>query len=195
MLSALKRMRVFLVLAGIALALPLILASHWSGMNWHDIHYNYPNRPSGYNQIVNTFGQPCSNAADWNKDRWRASNGEVYEFRFHRKLGGSGTSIVRDNDGRSTNLDNDVWGHINTRHLANFVKPGIWGYFCRYIHGTHTWSTHAWGIAVDVSSAHEHVGHYHSHVNFEHSGIWTNHRWVWGKSFGDAMHFQYADNY
>ena len=179
-----------------AAVVPMLLASHWSGVQWKDEHINYPSRPTGYTQIVNTFGQPCNDAARWNAARWEAAdNGRHYEFRFHRKLGGKNASITRDQDGRSTNLDNDIWGHINTKHLNWAVKSGIWGYACRYIDGTTKWSTHAWGIAVDVSAAYERVGEYRSRVNFEHAPVWEKHKWYWGRAFGDPMHFQYADGY
>ena len=191
-----SRWRAPMSLGGLALALPVMLGSHWSGVDWSDEHKNYPDRPSGYNQIVNTFGQPCANAADWNTDTWKAAdNGTKYTFKFHRKLGGMLASITKDQDGSSTNLDNDVWGHINSRHDNDHVKSGIWGYSCRYIAGTTKWSAHAWGIAIDASASYEHVGHYHSHENYAHSDTWERHGWYWGKAFGDAMHFQYADNY
>ena len=195
MLATSRSFRLLRPVVSVALA-PAILASHWTGVEWRDQHDNYPSRPTGYTQIVNTFGQPCSASARWNTGRWRSGdNGRAYEFRFHRKRGGRRPSIVREQDGRSTNLDNDVWGHLNARHLNEDVKSGIWGYACRYIDGTTKWSTHAWGIAMDVSAAYEHVGHFHSHVNDSHAAIWERHKWYWGKAFGDAMHFQYADGY
>ena len=180
----------------VALALPLVVAWHWQKLGWRDKHINYPRRPSGYAQIVDVFGQPCNDNASAIQMDWDAADdGRVYRISFHRKLGGMGTEFVKDQGGRSTNLDNDVFGHIQNQHLGKYVLRGVWGYVCRYINGTTSWSTHAWGIAVDVSSAYEHVGHYHSHVNYHHAPIWKEHNWYWGKAFGDAMHFQYADNY
>lgn len=188
------KQRTPLALAGLIVALPLLLATNWS--DWQDEHKNYPARPSGYGEIVDTFGQPCSDRAHYVHRDWKAAdNNRTYTIWFHRKLGGMKTAILNDQDGRSTNLDNDIWGHVNTKNKDNAVKHGIYGYACRYIAGTRKWSTHAWGIAIDVSSAFEHVGHYHSHVNYQMNEIWENHRWYWGKAFGDAMHFQYADHY
>ena len=181
----------------VLLAVPALVAWHWASQGWRDRHVNYPRRPSGYRQIVGTFGRPCSRATHAISMRWRAANnGVLYRFRFHKKLGGKATAMVPPKGGLSTNLDNDVKGHVINRHLSRFVKSGIWGYVCRYIRGTTKWSTHAWGIAVDVSASFEHYpGHYHSHVNWRHARIWKRHRWYWGKAFGDAMHFQYADSY
>lgn len=189
-----SRRRAVLALGGLFAALPLLLANHWPD-RWQDEHRNYPARPSGYAEIVDTFGQPCNDRAHFVHREWKASNGDKYTIWFHRKLGGMGTAILNDQDGRSTDLDNDVWGHINAKHKNDAVKRAIYGYYCRFIKGTRKWSTHAWGIAIDVSSAFEHVGHFHSHVNYQHNDIWENHRWYWGKAFGDAMHFQYADHY
>lgn len=195
--TRIRRRHAPIVLGGLlVLALPLLLANHWSDRNWTDEHRNYPARPSGYAQIVSTFGQPCNAGTHAIKDTWKAwNNGQSYTIWFHRKLGGMDASITRDQDGRSTNLDNDIWGHINARHENNHVKSGIYGYYCRYISGTTKWSTHAWGIAIDVSASFEPVGSNRSNVNYHHADIWERHRWYWGRAFGDPMHFQYADNY
>jgi hypothetical protein len=60
----------------------------------------------------------------------------------HRKLGHPA----------STNLDNDVKGHIHNKHLDDFIRHGIYGYNCRYIDGTTKYSTHAWGSGSICSS-------------------------------------------
>jgi hypothetical protein len=170
----------------VAAAVGPAAAWHYSKQGWRDQHRNYPPHPNGYNQIVNTFGQPCNDNANRNAMQWRAAdNGVWYTVRFHRKLGGDASS----------NLDNDVKGHIINAHKSEYVRHGIWGYNCRYIDGTTKYSTHAWGIAVDVSSADEPYGKCYSTVNHHHAGIWNNHRWTWGVGFCDPMHFQYASGY
>jgi hypothetical protein len=180
----------------IAVVLPLIVAFHWSRLGWRDGHVNYPSRPSGYTQIVNRFGQPCNAEARAISMRWRAAdNGVTYWFSFHRKLGGRPTAMVSDKGGRSTNLDNDVYGHIQNAHLQPYIKHGIYGYACRVKRNSNEWSTHAFGIAVDVSSAEEYMGKCTSTVNKYHASIWQNHGWYWGLAFCDPMHFQYATNY
>lgn len=172
------------------------MAGHWTRRGWRDWHKRYPPRPSGYAEIVERFGKPCSNAASKIWMQWRAAdNGVYYTVRFHRKLGGMPTEMVSDKGGASTNLDNDVHGHIRDEHLGKYTLSGIWGYNCRTIAGSNAWSTHAWGIAVDVSSAYEPFGKCTSDVNKHHAHIWRDHRWKWGKSFCDPMHFQYAVNY
>lgn len=175
---------------------PHAAAGHWSQRGWRDWHYRYPARPMGYSEIVQRFGEPCSERARKIAMSWRAAdNGVYYTVRFHRRLGGMKTEMVSDKGGRSTNLDNDVYGHIRNQHLARYALSGIWGYNCRYVAGTNRWSTHAWGIAVDVSSAHEPNGQCTSSVNRYHADIWRNHRWKWGKAWCDPMHFQYATGY
>jgi len=168
-----------------ALAAPA-MAHHWSKHGWRDRHYSYPPKPSGYSQIVNVFGQTCTNRARANSFQWKAAdNNRWYTVNFHKKLGGNASS----------NLDNDVRGHIGNAHLDWAVKHGIWGYACRDVRNGSSPSTHAWGIAVDVSSAEEYNGKCHSTVNKHHANIWKNHRWTWGLSWCDPMHFQYASNY
>ncbi len=190
-----RRRSLPLVLAAGSL-LPLIVGWHWAQLGWRDHHFNYPSTPSGYTQIVNTFGQPCSAAAHAISMSWpAANNGVTYNVRFHRKLGGYPTEMVADKGGRSTNLDNDVYGHIQNNHLSQYTKSGIWGYACRYIAGTTSWSTHAFGIAVDISASYEHSGSCASSVNYNFAQIFRDHGWRWGLDFCDPMHFQYAFNY
>ena len=173
---------VFLV---VALAAPAV-AGHWYRDGWRDRHYNYPPKPNGYTEIVNTFGQPCNERANYNLLRWRAAdNGTVYPVYFHKKLGGA----------VSSNLDNDVRGHIGNAHLDQYVHHGIWGYNCRDTRNGGGPSTHAWGIAVDVSSAEEYNGKCSSSLNKYHAQIWKDHRWTWGLGWCDPMHFQYASGY
>ena len=54
---------------------------------------------------------------------------------------------------------------------------------------------HAFGIAIDVSSAEEYMGKCSSTVNRHHAPIWQNHGWYWGLAFCDPMHFQFATGY
>jgi hypothetical protein len=185
-----------IVVVAVALLLPFLLANHWSQLGWRDRHYNYPARPSNYSQIVNRFGQPCNDNAHAVSMSWVAGDtGTTYTFSFHRKLGGYPTEMVGNKGGRSTNLDNDVYGHIQNAHLQPYVEAGIWGYNCRYIDNTTSWSTHAFGIAVDVSAVEEWNGKCSSTVNYRHAPIWQSHNWYWGLAFCDPMHFQYATGY
>lgn len=127
---------------------------------------------------------------------WQAADTSAwYAVYFHRKLGGYPTEMVSDKAGWSTNLDNAVYGHIQNQHLSPYVKHGIYGYACRYIAGTSSWSTHAFGIAIDVSSAEEYQGKTYSTTNYQVAPTFQRHGWTWGLGFRDPMHFQYASGY
>jgi hypothetical protein len=175
---------------------PLLGAWHWAKLGWRDHHYNYPNTPSGYTQIVNRFGEPCSAKATWNHMVWpQADTGTTVRIAFHRKLGGFRTEMVGDENGLSTNLDNDVYGHIRNDHVIQYTKHGIYTYACRLKRSGSEWSTHAWGIAIDISSAYEPMGQCYSTTNKNFAYVFKQHGWHWGLSFCDPMHFQYATDY
>jgi hypothetical protein len=197
-----SRKRSIGVLAGAVLAIIAIAPSadayHFYSEGWRDQHYRYPPVPSGYSQIVNVFGQPCNSNATYNRTNWVANDdGRSYPVYYHYKLGGWGT--LYGGTGRydmSSNLNQDVRGHIRNNHASQYILSGVWGYNCRRISGSSKWSAHAWGIAVDVNSAYEHTGHYHCHtVKGVVSDVWKGHGWKHGVDFGDCMHFQYATNY
>lgn len=174
-------------------------AWHFAAEGWRHQHYKYPPRPSGYSQIVSVFGQPCNSKVNDNRTNWVAADDQVsYPVYYHDKLGGWGTHYGgRGRYDVSSNLNQDVRGHLRNDHLTGYIKRGIYGYNCRRISGSSKYSTHAWGIAVDINSAYEHSpGHYHCHsVPSSVADVWKAHNWKHGVDFGDCMHFQYAVDY
>lgn len=81
---------------------------------------------------------------------------------------------------------------LNERHLDD------WGYNCRRIAGSSTWSKHAWGIAVDLDADENAQG-----VPPQQSEIWhkgkravliLEHAFTWGGRFSypDPHHFEAA---
>jgi hypothetical protein len=153
---------------------------------WVDQHRNYPPVPYGLTQIRNVFGEPCNAAANANVVFFKAADdGIYYRVNFHAKLGGAASS----------NLDNDIAGHINVTKLYTKMLHGIWGYACRTKRGSSQYSTHAWGIAVDTNSAFETPGTECNTVPGSLGKIWTDHGWKWGIAWLDCMHFQYATGY
>lgn len=191
-------------LAGLAVALllaPPVAANHfYTDYGWRDRHVNWPRIPSGYDAIVRTFGKPCNAQVNDNRTYWTtADDGKSYALNYHAKLGGYGSFYGgTGSTTASSNLNNDVRGHIRNEHLGPTIRSGVWGYACRYIGGTKKYSTHAWGIAVDIHSRYEHVGSKHKHchtVLAATSKVWKDHGWMHGISFGDCMHFQFARNY
>lgn len=179
---------------------PDVQAHHFYDDGWRDKHVNYKPRPHGYAEIVHVFGQPCNSKVNDNVTKWVAGdNGVSYTVKYHQYLGGYGKYYGGVNDPRrSSNLNNDVRGHIRNEHLSPKIKSGIYGYACRYIDGTRRWSLHAFGAAIDINSRYEHVGSAHEHchsIPYSVSSTWWEHGWHHGVSFGDCMHFQYATGY
>jgi hypothetical protein len=70
----------------------------------------------------------------------------------------------------STRSDRPTWtatstGISRTPHLQPYIQHGIYGYACRAKRNSNEWSTHAFGIAIDASSAEEYMGKCTSTVN------------------------------
>ena len=194
------RAKLVILVAVLCVAAPAAGASHFAASGWRHRHVNTPSVPSGYNAIVATFGQPCNSKVNDNRTYWTTDDdGTSYALYYHYKLGGYGRYYGGSGStARSSNLNNDVRGHIRNNHLTGHVRSGVWGYNCRYVSGTRKYSTHAWGIAVDINARYEHVGsaHHHCHtVTAPLADVWKGHRWYHGVNFGDCMHFQYATNY
>ena len=180
----------------VMVALPVLTGWHYATQGWRDHHTGYPPVPSGYTAIVNTFGQPCNaNAhAVWMSVRL-ADTGLYKTVWFHKKLGGMATEMLSGKGGSSTNLDNDVFGHIKNNHLTQYVKTDVGSYACRAMRSGSAWSTHAWGIAIDVSWLYEPNNQCYSTTNYNFASIFQSHGWTWGLAWCDPMHFQYATNY
>lgn len=151
-----------------------------------DRHYNYPQKPSGAAGLTRVFGRPCNDDVNENTLVFLADDdGRAYPVNYHLLLGGPDSS----------NLDNDVIGHIRNDGLQSKLLSGIWGYACRTKRNSDEWSVHAWGVAVDINSRYEVPGTSCRTVPAELGRIWTNHGWTWGAAWRDCMHFQYASNY
>ncbi|HEX9697540.1 MAG TPA: M15 family metallopeptidase [Actinomycetota bacterium] len=154
---------------------------------WSDRHQGYPATPSGEAKLRATFGAPCNANANANSYLMVAQDdGKPYRVNFHKKLGGMSSS----------NLDNDIPGHMHKTGQDAKLKRGIWGYTCRMKRGsTSKYSVHAWGVAVDINSAYETPGSPCRTIPDGLGWIWTSHNWKWGKSWSDCMHFQYVSSY
>lgn len=197
----LRGWRAFALKLALALTLSFVfagtaLASHWATDGWSDRHSGYPPVPNGLAAIDNVFGTRCTSNSNFNKFTWLAE-GASWNVNFHKKLGGAPTpGWYAGNGGGSTNLFYDVRGHIANSHMT--VLGGIGAYNCRLQSGSNLWSTHAWGIAIDINWSHEHVGPNHCHNHTVASNVATTfqgHGWQWGLAFCDAMHFQRATGY
>jgi hypothetical protein len=157
-----------------------------------------PKLPSGYSEIVDMFGQPCSSKADDARSYWpNQGYGNVpgYVF-YHARL--------------ATNIGYNIRNHVEAAHKNGSTYYLIGGYNCRYIAGTTSWSTHAFGAAVDTNSALNPMGQdfwngkgadgkdHGRYLPDVWRGSDPGHRFFWGlnwESKPDPMHFQYAKNY
>ncbi len=140
--------------------------------------------PSGLNDIIKVFGQPGTNLANFSM---RASPGGKYRNVYcHRKVGPILQKVFED-----------IFKAGHAEHIRTF--DGC--YNKRRKRGsTGAWSTHAWGIAVDVNASANQMtkkgapkmvssGQRVLAPHFERNGFY------WGAAFNDAMHFQYCRNY
>ena len=151
-----------------------------------DLHKRYPPVPSGSAEIERLYGKPCSSEAQANATTWKASDdGVQYPIRYHARLGGPHSTVLHD-----------VIFHLYENGHGDEIRSGIYAYACRWKRGARSWSVHAWGLAIDLSTRYEHAHHAHCHVISTAAGnIWTSHGWRWGISWGDCMHMQYAAGY
>jgi len=157
-----------------------------------------PPRPSGYTQLVQTFGQPCSGLANdarswWPSQSARNVSGYIYYHPY----------ISRD---ISYNIRNHV-GHDDRDGAVDYL---VGAYNCRSIRGSTSWSTHAFGAAVDTNSARNPLGQsywngkgangvdYGRYLPDVWRGAYPGHGFFWGINWNsrpDPMHFQYVTDY
>jgi hypothetical protein len=188
------------VIAALAVALafagfrPLIaLAGHMQGWTHDHSSNGVPPRPHGYDGLVDTFGQPCSNAADNARSYWPSQSA--------RNVGG----YIEYHSYIARNVGHNVRSHIEAAHRNAAVDYGVYGYVCRQIRGSTLWSTHAFGAAIDTNSARNPLGQSHwdgrgadgTNYGTYIPDTWRAHRFFWGINWSrpDPMHFQYVTGY
>lgn len=156
------------------------------------VHTSFPAKPDGLAAIVGTFGAACNGESNDNATTYVANSGTSWSVVYHRKLGPAGGSTVIP-----AVKGHQAWtGYLN--QTTGNVADGWFGYNCRYISGTTTWSTHAWGIAIDGNTIPEHQWERHCHYHYtkaDHRQIFVDHRFTDGIAFCDPMHMQYATGY
>ena len=188
------------VIALLAIALSFVvirpivaLAGHMGGWTHDHSSNGIPPRPSGYNGLVNRFGQPCSDAANNARSYWPSADG--------RNVGG----YVQYHPYIARNVGHNVRSHIEAAHRNGAVDYLVGGYVCRAIRDSTLWSTHAFGAAIDTNSARNPLGQSHwdgrgadgTDYGTYIPGVWTGHNFYWGIHWSrpDPMHFQYVTNY
>jgi len=157
-----------------------------------------PSRPSGYSGLVAKFGQPCNASANASRSYWPSQSARnVPGYVYYNPY------IDRD---VSWNIRN----HIEFDGQNSAVDYGMYGYDCRPIIGGTSWSTHAFGAAIDTNSARNPLGQNHwvgigadgvrhyQYIPNTWKGAFPGHNFYWGLKFSsrpDPMHFQYVTNY
>jgi hypothetical protein len=182
------------LLAGSAEA---VLAGHF--YNWRHDHSSsaIPRRPKGLQQLRNRFGNACNDRAD-NARTWfpsaRARNRGGY-VKYHARL--------------ARNVGHNIRGHIARVHREGAVDYGVYGYLCRLKRGGTSYSTHAWGVAIDTNTKRNPQGQarwngrgadgrdYGTYLPKLWKGPDPGHRFRWGRNFStpDPHHFQYVTGY
>lgn len=175
------------------------LAGHMN--DWqHDHSSNaIPPRPSGLAELNRMFGQRCIDRSDDGRSYWP-----------HADAGDGGPSYVYYNGYIARDIGYNIRNHINAVHNDGALYPGIGGYNCRQIAGSTSWSTHAWGAAIDTNwqrnpryqtfwngRGADGVDHL-TYIPDVWRGPFPGHRFYWGLNWPtapDPMHFQYVTNY
>jgi hypothetical protein len=180
-----------LALPGEALAIHL---KEW-GHN-HSKEY-IPYRPKGLKQLKKHFGQPCGKKAD-----------DARTFFPHAQARGVGGYVVYHRR-LALNVGYNIRTHIAADHKNDAIDYGVYGYNCRLMRGGTSWSTHAWGVAIDTNTARNPLGQDHwngigadgqRHRRYI-PNVWkgwdTGHHFYWGLNFSrpDPHHFQFVTGY
>lgn len=153
-------------------------------------------RPHGLNGIIAQFGQPCSA---------QATQGSVYIPFGNTDT--SGNPVLVHVHAQLSNEFSDAVAHTywaaSTWLVFNRFNQV---YNCRKKRNSSSWSTHAWGIAMDVAI----IPNPAFCTTWNGIGAnWVNYGWLlpfkftdpqlgnlyWGLNFGDCQHFQYATGY
>ena len=183
------------VFVSAAIAAPIAVhASHMVGWTHDHSGAVIKARPVGYSALVATFGQPCNGAANDARSYWpsqsaRGVSGYIY---YHPYI--------------DRNVSGNVRSHIEAAHRNPAVDYLVGAYNCRYISGSTSYSTHAFGAAIDTNSARNPMGQAYWNgigsdgVNYASylPTVWRNHNFYWGLYFStrpDPMHFQYVTGY
>jgi hypothetical protein len=195
---------------GVGVALACVM---WAGVLWappsasaspepgwaHDHSVNgIPPRPSGWAEMVNTFGPKCTNRSNDARSLWPSQSepftaGYVYYHPY----------IQRD-------VGWNIRGHVSDANKDAAPYPGVGGYNCRLISGSTSWSVHSWGAAIDTNWQRNPMGQDHWNgrgadgVNYGTflPDVWRGaapgHHFFWGINWDsrpDPMHFQYVTDY
>jgi len=89
----------------------------------------------------------------------------------------------------------DAFKNVVDRGLEEQIKTYGGCFNPRMIRGGKTWSTHSWGIAIDINTAWNRLGQKNFEMKEELAKCFEDAGFIWGgrwTGYPDAMHFQYA---
>jgi len=139
-------------------------------------------RPDGYRQIVRVFGEPGTGIVT--RSMPAGPGGRVIPVRCHRKVADRFEAALKD-------LKNDGLAH----HIHTY--DGCYVY--RRKRGGSSWSTHAWGIAMDLNALTNPMTNVRNMRISDSQRViapyFERYGFYWGKAFGDPMHFQFCTGY
>ena len=89
----------------------------------------------------------------------------------------------------------EAFQNVVNRGLSEQIKTYDGCFNPRMIRGGKTWSTHSWGIAIDINAAWNRMGQKNFEMSEDLAKCFEDVGFIWGgrwASSPDAMHFQYA---
>jgi hypothetical protein len=137
--------------------------------------------PHGYNEIVATFGQPGDSSNLVTREMPAGPNGQMVSVTVHAKIADDLQAAFEE---------------IHARGLSDEIASFDGTYNPRKKRGGSTWSTHAWGIAVDINASRYPMGVSNSSTSERYqqiAQIMASHGF--SQIPNDPMHFQYATGY
>lgn len=138
-------------------------------------------RPNGYNGIVAAFGQPGDRSNLVTVDMPAGPGGKMIPVTVHKKIAGKLKAAFEE---------------IKARGLSGEIKSFDGTFNPRKKRGGSTWSTHAWGIAVDINAGLYPMGTPVSQTSEGHKQIAAIlARYGFHQLPNDPHHFQYATGY
>ncbi len=140
--------------------------------------------PNGLREIKKAFGEPGTGIVS--RAMRAGPGGAMINVNCHGKIADKLAAVFEDvfKDGMSAHIKSFDGGYVYRR------KRGSSG----------SWSTHAWGIAVDVNAAWNPMVSKRARMKVSSDQnvlvpYFERHGFYWGGNFGDPMHFQYCRGY
>jgi hypothetical protein len=159
----------------------------WCSVSWLEptdpaIVNAWPRRPHGLTEIRQVFGTEGNPQCSSGKVTLPAPIGTTRWFACHKLV---------------AEVMQSAFDEIHRKDLWHLLKTWDGCYNKRKKTGTSTkWSTHSWGIAVDLNAATNGFGRVPT-MDQRIVAIFKDHGFIWGGDWSrpDGMHFQYASGY